>query len=319
MNESSSRAALRSQVAKALAPFLPDGRAGRDPGVSDAFAFIESFERLTSRVYHTRATGGAARSDEDFLADASGAILFLQPAERTPGSGYQGWIRRYRAAWRENLPLFFFSVLLFAASCLLGWLIGATRQEYASVVIPQHLMEQVLDREAWFRRLLDNPLLFGFDIARNNIKVAITAFVGGALLGLGGLFVLVFNGVFFGAIMGFCAADGFEGELLEFVTAHGPLELTIIIASAFASFLFGRVFYMRPLALMRTRFSLAFREAGVVAAGVAPWLIPAAVLEAFVSPLPDVPSAVRLAAGGGAAALFWWWTFRPSGAGEEIR
>src|SRR5690606_5238727 len=118
--------------------------------------------------------------------------------------------------------------------------------EYASVLIPQHLMENIIQNKAWFEDAGDTPLLTGLQIAANNIKVCITAFCLSAIVGVGGLYILCFNGIFFGVIMGVCHLYGFDKPLTEFVLSHGPLELSVIVASAFAGLVYGRVFFMRP-------------------------------------------------------------------------
>jgi uncharacterized membrane protein SpoIIM required for sporulation len=140
--------------------------------------------------------------------------------------------------------------------------------------------------------------------------VALNTFAAGALLGLGGLFFLAFNGVFFGAIFGFCALHGFQSSLGSFVLAHGPLELSVIVCASFASMLFGRAFFMRPLSALPRRLWQGARQGSMVLAGSVPWLVVAAVMEAFVSPVPWIPVYLKLGAGIAVAIIFWTWTFR---------
>jgi uncharacterized membrane protein SpoIIM required for sporulation len=281
------------------------------PTLSDAFTVIERYERLASTVYLARGRTDQPHRGESFLADIAHALLMLQPPSNAGSSRVSEWYVRYRKVWRENLPLFLFCVCLFVATAVVGWVIGRYRQEFVPVLVPQSLLEHILDHRAWFDAIAENPLMSGIQIAVNNIRVSLLCFLGAGILGLGGLYILGINGLMLGAILGFCASNAFHDALLEFVVGHGPLELTIIVASAFSSFLFGRVFYMRPYSLFRKRFKAAFHEALTVASGVIPWLLVAAVIEAFVSPMHAIPVTIRLGIGVLAAMLFWIWTFWP--------
>jgi uncharacterized membrane protein SpoIIM required for sporulation len=190
-------------------------------------------------------------------------------------------------------------------------LLAFIRPQYTTVFVPQELLENILDQTKWFESLAENPIAGGVLIALNNIKVCIICFLGGFALGLGGLLSLVFNGLFLGVVFGLCVNHEFGGALLLFIMGHGPLELTIIVASAFASFVVGRVFFMRPYALFQQRLRSASSEATTIAVGVTPWLIGAAVIEAFISPLPFISPWIRGSIGLLAAAAFWAWTLVP--------
>lgn len=71
-------------------------------------------------------------------------------------------------------------------------------------------------------------------IIANNIQVAIAAFALGITAGVGTVWVLFFNGLLFGSIVGLFANYGLAGWLLTFVAGHGVLELTAIFISGAA-------------------------------------------------------------------------------------
>jgi uncharacterized membrane protein SpoIIM required for sporulation len=194
---------------------------------------------------------------------------------------------------------------------VVGWKIGSTDHAYAAVLIPQALMEQILDQQKWFAEIQKAPWLYGLGIAKNNIGVAIHCFTLAALAGLGGVYILVLNGLLFGAVFGFCRSNHFDQALLNFVVGHGVLELTIIVAAAFSGFLFGRVFYMRPYRLFHLRMVTAASDAGVLLLGLLPWLLVAAVVEVFVSPWSFLDMPAKIFLGCLAAAAFWLWTWWP--------
>jgi uncharacterized membrane protein SpoIIM required for sporulation len=297
-----------------LASFTRDSPgASRENRFDVLFRFLVQFELLAKSLYHLRAEeadGQLRQSTEELLASASRDLLGLQAAQRqrTPEDTFS---YRYRQIWRDNIALFLYTLAIFVVACVVGWNVGTADNAYASVLIPQQLMEKIVDQQKWFEAIHQAPFLYGLGIATNNIAVAIRCFTLAALAGLGGVVILVFNGLFFGAIFGFCRANQFDEALLNFVVGHGVLELTIIVAAAFSGFIFGRVFYMRPYRLFTARIAAAARDAGILLLGLLPWLLIAACLEVFVSPWPLLTTQHKIVLGMLIAAAFWLWTFWP--------
>ena len=278
-----------------------------------AFDAVCRFERLAGAAYTIRRrlpeSSELRNLSEDLLASVSHNLLFVEKG--TAAFSYDPFVNRYRKVWRKNLPLFAYATALFLVSCIVGWTFSSVRPEYAPVLVPQPMMEAVLDQESWFARIQNSPVLHGFGIAVNNIGVAFKTFAGGALLGLGGLLLLCFNGLAIGALLGYCNANGFAEPLRVFIIAHGPLELSIIVAAGFCSLLYGRAFFMPPYRNFSGNFRAGANEACTVAFGAFPWLILAALVEAFISPVEAVPVALRIAVGSIAALAFWAWTLWP--------
>jgi uncharacterized membrane protein SpoIIM required for sporulation len=277
------------------------------------FRFLIQFELLAASLYRLRTDGvndPLQHSTEDLVASAS-RDLFVFQADKKQRSPEETLSYRYRRAWREHFPLFLYTLALFIVACVVGWNVGMSGYEYASVLIPQPFIENILDHQRWFDEIQKTPLLYGLTIAKNNIGVAIHCFTLAALAGLGGVCILVFNGLFFGAVLGFCQANKFDDALLNFVVGHGVLELTIIVAATFSGFIFGRVFYMRPYRLFKTRLAVATRHAATVLLGLCPWLLVAASLEVFVSPWPFYSSHNKILIGILTASTFWLWTLWP--------
>ena len=289
--------------------------------VTQLFGVLHDYDCLAGELYRLRAS--VPRTDrqraqlEEFMSEVSQELLTVR-AEQGEERAYQTWVQRYRMIWRREVSLFLFTLCLFAGSTLLGWNVVVRDPQMVPVLISQHFMETIIDQQPWFQEIRTNPYLYGFKIAWNNIQVSITCFTLGALLGIGGLYVLCYNGVFFGAIMGYCYMNGFHKELTDFVIGHGPLELTIIIASAFASMLYGRTFFMRPLREFPARFARGAKDAVSVIVGVLPWLVLAACLEVFVSPFDYLGFEAKLLLGSVCTVLFWLWTFWPENTEEKL-
>ena len=86
---------------------------------------------------------------------------------------------------------------------------------------------------------VDEQAAFSSEIFTNNIRVAILAFAGGILLGVGALFVLLYNGVILGATFGIAIGAGNGPPLFQQVLAHGVLELSCIVVAGAAGMRIG--------------------------------------------------------------------------------
>jgi uncharacterized membrane protein SpoIIM required for sporulation len=73
----------------------------------------------------------------------------------------------------------------------------------------------------------------------HNAGIGLRCFAGGLILGVGGLLITVSNAVQLGAMFGHMFTVPARDNFLEFVTAHGPFELTAIVFSAAAGMRLG--------------------------------------------------------------------------------
>lgn len=123
----------------------------------------------------------------------------------------------------------------------------------------------------------------GFYI-HHNATIGIRCFVMGLAFGVGGMFETFFNAVMLGAAFGHMTTVPNSQYFFEFVTAHGPFELTAIVLSAAAGMKMG--FALVSTEGLSRRDSL-IKSAGeslpILFAGVA-LFIGAAFIEGFLSP-----------------------------------
>lgn len=143
----------------------------------------------------------------------------------------------------------------------------------------------------------------------NNIRVAIFAFAGGMLLGLGTLYVLVFNGLYTGAIFGIVTNYGLGTRLLSFASGHGAIELSVICLAGGAGLMLADAI-LRPGMLTRVE---ALRQAGLrsvqLLLGGASLLVIAGTIEGFLSP-SAAPSWVKYGTGIVTGILLYgYWIF----------
>jgi uncharacterized membrane protein SpoIIM required for sporulation len=120
----------------------------------------------------------------------------------------------------------------------------------------------------------------------NNAGIGLRCFAFGVLFGVGGMYVTVFNAAILGAVFGYMAKapPPMNEHFYQFVTAHGPMELTAIVLAAGAGMRLGFALidtkgYSRVASLRRA----ADVALPTVCVAVLMFLV-AAGIEGFVSP-----------------------------------
>lgn len=143
----------------------------------------------------------------------------------------------------------------------------------------------------------------------NNIRVAFTAFVAGISWGVGTALLVGYNGLLFGGLTGLAAEAGNLSLLGEATLAHGILELSCIVVAGGAGLSLGRAM-LRPGHLTRREaMAREGRRSLLIAAGTAPWLVVAGLVEGYASRigLPFLPTAlIGIVLGGIFWGLMWW-------------
>lgn len=172
------------------------------------------------------------------------------------------------------------------------------------------------------RAAATNLQMFGFYIW-NNVGIGFRCFASGILLGLGSLFLMVFNGVQIGAVAGFLSWRGFIESFWGFVAGHSAFELTAICLCGAAGLILGKSLLlpgpMRRLDALRFHMNDAVH---LLVAGML-LLFMAAFVEAFWSPLRAIPVTVKYAVGIGLWLLvlgyLGWALFHPAAQNPALR
>jgi uncharacterized membrane protein SpoIIM required for sporulation len=207
--------------------------------------------------------------------------------------------RTFPALFRLHLPLMGVATALFLLAILWGLAITALQPSLGTAILGPAAVAGLEEGRLWTESLVTTtpPSVSSSGIATNNVSVALTAWIGGLLAGLGPLYVLVSNGLLLGSVLGLTLHYSMGGELLEFISAHGFLELTLILVASAAGLALGRAMVT---AGDRPR-SLALRDAGRdslrLLLGCLPWFVLLAVVEVFVSPRPELPVSLKLVLG----------------------
>jgi uncharacterized membrane protein SpoIIM required for sporulation len=232
------------------------------------------------------------------------------------GEGRAGPIKFFRVkfpqAFQRQLGATGVALALFVLASLWGLALGILRPALGVTLLGPEAVRGLEEGRLWTKSLVTTvpPSVSSSRIATNNITVALSAWAGGVLAGFIPLYVLLFNGLLLGALFGVTMHYSMAGALLEFISAHGPLELTLIIVSAAAGLTIGRALIAagdRPRALAVRD---ASRDALTVLLGCVPWFVVLALVEVLVSPQP-LPVALKVTLGLALESLFLAMAFRP--------
>ena len=135
----------------------------------------------------------------------------------------------------------------------------------------------------------------------NNVSIGFRTIASGLFACIGAVFVLISNGVLFGAIAGYLDNIGEGPQFWRFVVGHSGLELTAIVIAGAGGLRLGMAI-LAPGRRARVRALVeSGKEAALLALGIFAMLIAAAFVEAFWSAQPDISDAVKYAVG----ALVW--------------
>lgn len=173
---------------------------------------------------------------------------------------------------------------VFLAATALGW----ARPDLAALFVGEDGLADLRDMyaEAPRDRSADDGALMGGFYIFNNVGIALACFASGIFAGVGSLVWLAFNGLYLGLCFGYMAGieEPTRSHFFEFVSAHGPFELTGIALAGAAGLRLGLGLVVRRglPRLDSLRRSAAEAVPVMAVAGLLVGL--AAPIEAFVSP-----------------------------------
>jgi len=267
-------------------------QAARGGGIDLTYAEIEELALHYRQILHDHAwararfAGTGAAQLLQRLAVEGGTLLQREESERRTLVDF--FFVRVPAAVHAQARWIGVAVALFFVAVLLGWAVALYEPGVAVGLLGPQAVAGLRDGHLWTEALTSTmpPAFSSSRIATNNMSVALTAWAGGALAGLGALWVVLLNGFMLGAAFGVTARFSMEAELGTFVLAHGLLEITLILVSAGAGLSVGAALLRADDLPRSVTVPRAAREAMVVLLGCLPWFLVLGLVEGFVSPSP---------------------------------
>jgi len=220
-----------------------------------------------------------------------------------------GFPRLVRAEWRLVLAA---GLLFFGPLGLLIAVLQVYPEFVHYLLAPEqiaqfHQMYDPGNKRLGMREADTSVAMFGFYIW-NNVRIGFQTFAGGLAFGVGSLWFLAANGVIIGAVAGYLTQVGYSETFWSFVAGHSSPELLAIVLSGAAGLRLGMAL-IAPGGLSRKSALMAAAKPAVrLMYGAALMFMFAAFVEAFWSPLTELPFNVKVGVGlaGWAIALAYF-------------
>src|ERR1041385_4444075 len=190
----------------------------------------------------------------------------------------------FRRTWRYTL----LSFSVFMVFAIFGFIGTRYDPEFSELVgVDPAFREMNIETQTrWWESLNTQNQVGASVIMTNNIQVTIYTFALGALLGLGTLFYLAFNGANIASVLALTYRAGFGNDLVTFMVGHGVIELSCIFISGGAGLLIGSAMIMPGNLTRADALKTRGMEAVRLMIGVAVLLVLAGTIEGFISPVP---------------------------------
>jgi uncharacterized membrane protein SpoIIM required for sporulation len=270
--------------------------------VLQAQRYVEQYRALagdlaTARRLLPRSTTTAALESLYAVAHAS-----IDRSSRHGASQLRALFRaRIPAAMRALRPTIAWIALLFALSTGAGlWLI-TQYPDLIGLFASGAMIDKVEHGQLWTEGMFNiaPSSILSVRILSNNIAVSIFAFCAGVFFGLGAFYITALNGLMLGALFAYTHQHGLDGELLKFVLAHGPVELSVMCIAAAAGTALGESLIRPDAPTRRESFQRAASALGPVLIACALLLIGCGFIEGFISPDARISMPVHAAIGFG--------------------
>ena len=211
---------------------------------------------------------------------------------------WQFFTREFPETFRANWVYMAIAFGVFAGFAVFGFAATWWNTDFTHFVALSGITDEISANNEWWRDLNNANQVGATSILSNNIIVTIRVFAMGALLGVGAVYDLAFEGARLGSIFAACYRlnPPFGNSLASFVVGHGVIELSTIFFCGGAGMMIGYAI-IDPGNLTRAQ---ALKKKGMEAAkivmGCAFFLVIAGTIEGFLSP-SDLPAAVKFSTG----------------------
>lgn len=235
-------------------------------------------------------------------------------AARVAGAGFVDlFLRRFPRAVRREWRLVAWMCLFFYGSGALTFAFTLRDPDFVYSVVDSAQVAQLeemydpsSERFAETREASDGVSMFFFYVG-NNVGIAFRTFAGGILFGIGSLVIILFNGLFIGALTGHVVNVGYGETFFPFVIGHGSFELNAIVLAGVAGLRMGLSLIASGERSRGEMLRAATLRCVPILYGMTVMLVIAAILEGLWSGQPAIPARVRYAVGAALWTLVIVW------------
>lgn len=224
-----------------------------------------------------------------------GHQLLAEPDPPLPRRIWRFFSDGYPRLFQQTLPATLGATALFGGATLLGVVVGGVNPDAARLFIGEEAIQGLRESTIWTDQVgeMQDATSLSTMIFTNNIRVALAAWAGGALAGLGSAAALLFNGLMFGCMLTVTWQFGMLDRLHAWIAAHGPLELFLICCAGGAGFTLARgLVDDRGRPLYQT-LAEAGRRSVRLALGTVPWFVLCGIVEGTISPQMELATSLK--------------------------
>lgn len=185
---------------------------------------------------------------------------------------------------RQRSGFILLAFALFVIGGLSGYIAVWQNPSNAYAVLPGGLADSVDPTKTELPRGDIHSPVVSTEIMTNNIRVAVLAFVSGITLGIGTIYLMLYNGLIVGALAAVFMHSGKSYVFWAYILPHGVIELAAIFIAG------GAGFYMAYRMIVPTRYSRKYeflqaaKQSAQLLIGTIPLFIIAGVIEGYITP-----------------------------------
>ena len=237
---------------------------------------------------------------------------------------YLGVVKFYRwglpAIVQETFPYIALATALFISGVLVASFYSWQDQAFMSLIVPSSIISKVRDDgQLWTSSIAGIEKAACSEIIINNLRVSLSAGVGGITAGAFTVYIIVFNGLLIGTVATLVSQNNLAYPFWAFVLPHGSLELPAIFLAGGAGLLIGKAILFPGKYRRLDAIKFYGLQAVQLVFGVVPLLIIAGVIEGFFSPNPNIPDPIKYLTGLGLFILLIMYFGQKSANSEQSR
>lgn len=269
-----------------------------DKTYHDPDRLSEQFIQITDDLSYAR-TFYPNRSVRVYLNGLAQRIFFkIYKNRRSP-------LKRIGQFWLDELPQlvyesrreFLLSFLVFLVSFGIGILSSVGDPEFPKVILGEDYVQMTIeniesgDPMAVYKQRGQFGMALG--ITANNLFVAFLTFVMGVFFAVGSIAIMIRNGIMVGAFQYFFIERGLFWDSFLTIWIHGTLEISSIIIAGAAGITMGKGLVFPGTYTRMQSFQRSARRGVKIMVGIAPIIILAGIIEAYLTRHTQTPNIVR--------------------------
>ncbi|HEY4601406.1 MAG TPA: stage II sporulation protein M [Cerasibacillus sp.] len=189
-----------------------------------------------------------------------------------------------RLLWEQRTAIII-AFLLFMLGTIGSFLTVLVNTNVFASFLPEYIQQVDSNHFAELDKgITSGQSILSTSIMVNNIQVAVLAFAGGITFGILTTFVLIYNGVIIGTLLGHFYLSGQLYPALAYIVPHGVIELTAIFIAGGAGLLMGYKLFVPGRYSRLYHLKTQAKRSLQLLLGSVPMFVIAGIIEGYITP-----------------------------------